>query len=104
VGDQLDLGLDLPPPLPPPPEPDSYDRRLTRRRRALLADGIHPTTRMPLLAVDIGSPRCGDCRHCCANQRSKVYWKCGTVPLTFGPSSDVRKSWPACTRFEPMRR
>lgn len=30
----------------------------------------------------------------------RTYWKCDRVPLTHGAATDIRVSWPACTRFE----
>ena len=93
------------------------DAKRTYRNNALLEQGIHPTTRRPLLRarpederilkVLAGVPfdaTCGDCRFCetmRANTRS--YVKCKGVPLTHGPGSDTRKKWPACTKFEARR-
>lgn len=104
--DQLEMfpGLE---PAPAPPHPhtgapgdrgDSYTVRLTRRREAELAAGRHPTTKLPLLEP-IGEKACADCAHLFAHTRNRTYWKCRQVEFTFGPSSDVRVSWPACIRF-----
>lgn len=81
---------------------ESVDARRTRRRRELLAAGTHPTTRLPL-RQPVGEVKCGDCVHHFAYRASATYHKCDAVELTHGPGSDVRVSWPACTKFEPRQ-
>ena len=76
-----------------PAERLSADRARTQRRRALIEAGVHPLTRTAL----IEGRYCGGCGHA---QKVNGYWKCDTVPHTFGPGTDIRLSWPACTRFE----
>ena len=76
----------------------SADQRRTIRRNQLLASGTHPTTRLPLLADSDAT--CRTCTHCIPHTRNRTYWKCDQVELTFGPGSDVRLSWPACTRYK----
>lgn len=100
---QGDLFPDLPPtPAPgtgrpaPPHETDSYTVRLTRRRNHDIARGIHPTTGLRILDTN---ETCGTCAHAFSHSRTKTYWKCNQVDFTFGPSSDIRLSWPACTRW-----
>ncbi len=91
-----------------PDGPLSADRKRTRRRQALLDQGIHPTTRRPLLTfhrddtVD-GTETCGDCAHHFSHTRNKTYHKCAKTPggPTRGAASDVRLSWPACAAWEP---
>lgn len=87
--------FDLP---PGPPELDlSETRRRTRRNRALIDSGIHPATRLAFLE----GPTCGGCIHATGNRyRTRTYWKCDLVPMTFGAGTDIRLSWPACVRFE----
>lgn len=90
----------------PEPEPMSYGQRLTIRRREMLAKGIHPTSRRPLLAP--GHPNhgttCGHCVHAFRHMAAKGYWKCEKAAggLTHGPASDVRVSWPACELWDPI--
>lgn len=74
------------------------DARRTIRRRNLLAAGTHPTTRRPLLDAEWGYT-CRDCANCFAHEMGNRHWKCGAVPVTFGPATDVRLSWPACDRL-----
>lgn len=44
---------------------------------------------------------CGDCDHKHARHFAKTYWKCDLVRMTHGAASDIRLSWPACSRFDP---
>lgn len=89
----------------PPEEPGleraalSADARRTLRRNELLAAGTHPTTKRPLRTP--AGETCGSCALLRRHRVSRTYWKCGAVPLTFGPGTDVRLSWPACDRWQP---
>lgn len=74
---------------------ESATVRLTKRRNEMLARGIHPTTKRPLIT----DTTCGQCAHLLSHSRNRTYWKCGQVKLTRGPSSDVRVGWPACDLF-----
>lgn len=96
--------FDLPPLEPgylstdPPP---SADRRRTTRNQDLLARGIHPATRLPLLDPD-WEFRCRDCAHAVRiDHVTRGWWKCELHRLGTSASaaSDIRVSWPACTRF-----
>lgn len=74
------------------------DARRTIRNRATLAGGRHPVTGLQLL-----DPRweysCADCAHLTANRpTNRTYWKCD-LNATRGAATDLRKSWPACTRL-----
>ena len=85
-------------PAPPKGKGPSAGQRRTARDKALLAAGIHPATRQPLL----GRHTCGECDHACnVHGGARRYWKCARHRL--GPSrseaSDIRVSWPACTLF-----
>lgn len=78
----------------------SADRRRTIRNREALAAGIHPATRSPLRTE---GGFCAGCLHHFVVDRGHRRWhKCELHRL--GPSasaaSDIRLSWPACTRFE----
>lgn len=43
---------------------------------------------------------CGSCRHVTGHRRSRTYYKCGLVQMTFGPGTDIRLKSPACWRWE----
>ena len=74
----------------------SADARRTWRRKNLLESGIHPATKLPLAN---NGETCGTCIH---SRKHWRYWKCDLVEMTFGPGTDIRVSWPACVRFEPI--
>ncbi len=80
------------------PAPLSYGRRLTARRRAALARGVHPVSGFPLFPAEQGR-RCADCRNLFVHGRSSQdYWKC-ELNATRGAATDIRRTWPACTAF-----
>lgn len=82
------------------------DARRTRRRQALLDQGIHPATGRPLADPELGH-QCRDCTHCTSREGSfykggrRRYWKCELAGITRGPGTDIRISWPACQLFQP---
>lgn len=90
----------------PEPEPVqrlSADRRRTLVNQGLLDRGIHPATLAPVAFSD---ERCGTCAHHIAhrNHRGNGWWhKCELHRLgkSASAASDIRISWPACTRWEP---
>lgn len=89
------------PDLPDVEEPEklSAGARLTLRRRRMLAARTHPVTRGPT-RPDLGT--CGDCEHSYwRGEEQRRFWKCDLVPVTFGPGTDIRVSWPACEKHEP---
>jgi hypothetical protein len=90
--------------LPEPPEPDpalSPDRRRTQLRRELLAAGVHPATRLPLLRAPDPSS-CGDCVFFARlDWHNRTYLKCTKAGVTHGAGTDMRRSWPACNAFRP---
>lgn len=43
---------------------------------------------------------CRDCKHYRRVQFSKTYLKCGLVPPTRGPGTDIKARAPACEFFE----
>ncbi len=87
-----------PAPLGPEPKPLSAGRRLTARRNADLARGIHPVTGALLLHED-WQRTCATCAHLFQMPgTSSTYWKCD-LRASRGPATDVRKSWPACEAF-----
>lgn len=55
-------------------------------------------------AAPIGSgpagETCKSCQHSYCRSFAKNYWKCGLVPATGGPGSDIRLKWAACSRWE----
>lgn len=86
----------------PPSEAEglSADRRRTLKRAELLGKGIHPASKLPLLNNN------ETCRTCVHSHKSgggrRDYWKCDLMPVTRGPGSDIRVSWPACSKWEPQ--
>lgn len=101
-----ELFPDVPRTPEPEPEPQlSPDRRRTIRRRQLLEQGVHPTTRRPLLRLTLpdNPATCATCDHVTSWRLARTYWKCQRAPggLTGGPATDVRLSWPACDLWEP---
>lgn len=102
TGDQL---FDPGPPLPRPAdewEQLSIGARRTVRQRQLLAEGIHPATRLPLL--DEGGHTCGDCQlhRTIVWTKNRTFHKCERhrLGLSHSAASDIRVGWPACTAFE----
>jgi hypothetical protein len=81
----------------------SADRIRTQKRLALLARGIHPTTKLRLLDESLNR-HCADCDHLKAHGGNrKTFYKCDKVYMTSGPATDVRLSWPACEAFLEAR-
>lgn len=80
----------------------SPTQRRTIRNRSILEAGRHPATGERLL--EDGST-CGECVHHLIHRLNRAYHKCDVSRL--GPSSseasDIRVSWPACARFEPVK-
>lgn len=99
VPGQLDL-FGQPVAVPEPVEPLSADRRRTAAQHQLAADGWHPLTR-DRARPDLGT--CGDCTHRkVLGHHNRTYPKCALGPISHGPGTDVRASWPACSRFQPL--
>lgn len=91
------------------PEPEQgphvgQDALRTIRRRALLDAGVHPTTKLRLR--EPAGETCATCDHHEAHtiRSGRTFHKCGAVigGPTNGPATDVRVSWPACQRWEPL--
>lgn len=85
----------------------SAQQRLTRRNRTMLGRGLHPATRLPLLVGPMvagtaqAGPACGSCAHHLDQAHNgRHYHKCNLCLITAGAASDIRTSWPACTRYE----
>ncbi|TDD31667.1 hypothetical protein E1287_25745 [Actinomadura sp. KC06] len=110
-----DARFDLPgvPTAPPQAEELSADRRRTLRQAELLAAGRHPiglfVKRQVRLHPDAAPHddrkaeglRCGGCRFLTVvGHHTRSYLKCGRVSLSHSAASDIRRSWPACERFE----
>lgn len=47
---------------------------------------------------------CKLCVHLYARKRSKRYYKCKFRKETCGPGSDHRVNWPACAKYEGVRK
>lgn len=71
--------------------------RLTARRRALLASGVHPLNNRRLRPE---GGTCGTCAHLVGTARSRVYYKCELGHVSRGEATDVRLGWPACVLYE----
>jgi hypothetical protein len=82
--------------LPELGEPGGRTANLTRRKLALLAAGVHPITRLPLLDR---VTQCRDCVHVHRRHLAKVYIKCALNP-TRSEATDLRLWYPACVAFE----
>lgn len=77
---------------------DGRSSKITRRKLALLSQGLHPVTKLPLL--DEGATTCGDCAHLTRYSRAKDYLKCELLD-TRSESTDTRRWYPSCIAFEP---
>lgn len=98
----FDPGPTVLPELPDDAEKLSADRRRTIRRQLAFDRGVHPTTKVPLL--DEPGATCGNCAQLYGNHgHASTYWKCGAVPRTGGPATDVRLKWPACDKWQPQQ-
>jgi hypothetical protein len=89
--------FDVEPVDPPELESVSADRRLTRRNREHLDNGVHPATFRPVL-VGWGFT-CGDCAYLRRYRyHARSYVKCAEHRLgeSHSSASDVRVGWPAC--------
>ena len=47
---------------------------------------------------------CGDCIHLVAHVYNKTYFKCNLFRVSLSASSDWRKKWPACGKFEERKK
>lgn len=87
----------------------STTARITARAKADLKAGVHPATRIALLA-DPGDKRCGNCAHHQSHEwygsRKKIYHKCDIhrLGMSHGAASDIRLMWPACTAWAPEQK
>jgi hypothetical protein len=94
-------------PVDPPPQAltidasDSATVKLTKRRAALIAQGLHPMGGG--LRSEPGET-CGSCHHAVkTGNRQAKFIKCELTRQnwTKGPGTDIRLKWPACSRWEP---
>jgi len=83
-----------------PPTPTeaklSPDQRRTIRHHAAIADGRHPMMGGPVNLEHT----CGDCAHHFSHTRNRTWHKCD-LNATHGAGTDIRVSWPACTKWAP---
>jgi hypothetical protein len=80
-----------------PVPPMSAGMARTRRNNDLIARGVHPITRLELRAE---GGTCATCAYAVKEDHgARHYWKCWAVPVTHGAATDLRISWPACTRY-----
>ena len=109
------MSTDVLPGMPKPPSaPEtakaSAGRRLTERQTADIQAGHHPLTGGPLhpqadltAGCDPRGLSCGTCAHRVLMQSAesgKSWPKCDVSKMTHGAATDVRRWWPACTRWE----
>lgn len=98
MSDQLDMGLDVP---VVPVVVLSADQRRTIAQRAMLAQGRHPANGLPIITT---GQTCNDCVNLTRYlHHNRTYLKCPEHRLgeSHSAASDVRASWPACTKFQP---
>lgn len=78
--------------------PLSAAKRRTLRQQSQIGRGIHPATEM---ALANNGQTCGTCKHCEGFRHGgkSTYYKCLLMPVTNGPGSDIRLSWPACVKW-----
>ena len=62
----------------------------------MLANWVNPGSRLPF-REPLGET-CGSCLH--LDDSRGRYFKCGIAVRTSGPATDIRKSWPACIRWD----
>lgn len=85
-----------------PVEVLSADARRTAGQRAYLDAGMHPVTR-GAARPDLGI--CGTCAHHVVHGHNRRrYHKCELRPVTSGPGTDIRLSWPACEKHVDIER
>ena len=70
---------------------------LAGRQHAAIGAGIPPLIHT---AID-HAHTCGGCGNLITQIRGGTYFKCALVPDTHGQRTDIRKSWPACTKWIP---
>lgn len=81
----------------PSPAKQSSDRRRVERQRAAVARGVHPLTG-GRARPELGT--CGTCVHrVLVGGHAKAYPKCELGPRSSGAATDVRRWWPACSRW-----
>lgn len=88
----------------------SPDQRRTVRQRQNIKRGLHPVSgwglhaeapRVTHVGQQAPGPRCGDCRFLhLSKHHDRSYLKCDVVGVTNGAGTDMRRWWPACTRWE----
>lgn len=85
-----------------PVEQLSAGARRTRRQHAMLAQGIHPLQGTPIDPDPTHT--CGSCawRYLMGGV-SGDYHKCAKSIVTHGPATDIRKTWPGCTKWADHR-
>lgn len=88
---------------------DIFGNEITEAQaRAILAkskSGRKPTQPRGYAAPPGTGPEgetCKSCKHIYRNEMSKTYLKCGLMRAhwTGGAATDIKASWPACSRWE----
>lgn len=78
----------------------SRDQRRTKRDADLLAQGVHPATR---IGIADGDHTCGDCAmHVPVHRGNTHAHKCRLhrLGMSHSADSDIRVSWPACNAWQ----
>ncbi len=81
----------------------SADARRTIRNRELIAAGVHPATRQPILVTGLTCATCGHHRAVTHyTSREKTWHKCALhrLGVSHSAASDIRTSWPACVLYQ----
>lgn len=76
----------------------AHERELRRAR-----DKRRTQAGNPMIAECGAGPAgatCGTCAHLVVKHYAGTYFKCGMRKDTNGPTTDVRKRWPACAKYE----
>lgn len=79
---------------------------VTEARAMLAKKGRKPTPKRGYADKPGTGPEgetCKTCRHIYRNQMAKTYLKCGLMRAvwTGGAATDIKASWPACSKWEP---
>ena len=64
----------------------------------MLAAGVHPVTRRPLLPL-ADEKTCGGCDHHFSHAHNRTWHKCD-LNASRGAATDIRVSFPACDRYK----
>jgi hypothetical protein len=86
----------FPTPERPAPPTGTPAQRLRARQQGAIQAGQHPLNGRKLHPGET----CGTCSHRFIYRVNRAWPKCDLGPLSHGPKTDVRASWPACDQWE----